>query len=319
MYRRKYVVLTSDSAMTYYSNFQAYVDNQGGKTIDLGHVTVKVPGRRPQGSEEEKQHESEEESGRKRRRVSDENMNSMLEMSIVSLDNRTWQFQLCSAQELDAWVSHIQDLIRSFLLQGPKPQFESRLIEVRSSNSTCADCGKPEPDWASLNLGIVVCIECSGIHRKLGSHVTKVRSLSLDTWTEVNVRILELLGNERVNSVLEEDLEYTTTSKPGPTATRREKEKYIEEKYIEQAFMSPVEGKQEDEPLLKMLRASVRELDMRGMVRIVATRRQELQTLLRSSETIVSEIVGEEEEEALRQLLLWVRGEEVEVSEDVLL
>ena len=53
----------------------------------------------------------------------------------------------------------------------------------------------------------MVCIECSGIHRKLGSHVTKVRSLSLDTWTEVNVRILELLGNERVNSVLEEDLE----------------------------------------------------------------------------------------------------------------
>ena len=319
MYRRKYVVLTSDSAMTYYSNFQAYVNNQGGKTIDLGHVTVKVPGRRPQGSEEEKQQESEEESGRKRRRVSDENMNSMLEMSIVSLDNRTWQFQLCSAQELDAWVSHIQDLIRSFLLQGPKPQFESRLIDVRSSNSTCADCGKPEPDWASLNLGIVVCIECSGIHRKLGSHVTKVRSLSLDTWTEVNVRILELLGNERVNSVLEEDLEYTTTSKPGPTATRREKEKYIEEKYIEQAFMSPVEGKQEDKPLLEVLRASVRELDMRGMVRIVATRRQELQTLLRASETVMSEIVGEGDEEALRQLLLWVRGEEVEVPEDVLL
>ena len=70
---------------------------------------------------------------------------------------------------------------------------------------------------------------------------------------------------------------------------------------------------------MELLRASVRELDMRSMVRIVATRRQELQTLLRSSETVVSEIVGEGEEEALRQLLLWVRGEEVEVSEDVLL
>ena len=319
MYRRKYVTLTADSVMTYYANFQAYVDNQGGKRIDLGHVTVKVPGRRPQGSEEEKQQECEEESGRKRRRVSDENMNSMLEMSIVNLDGRTWQFQLCSARELDVWVSHIHDLIRSFLLQGPTTQFESRLADVRSSNSTCADCGTPEPDWASLNLGIVVCIECSGIHRKLGSHVTKVRSLSLDTWTEVNVRILELLGNERVNSVLEEDLEYTTTTKPAPTATRREKEKYIEEKYIEKAFMSPVEEDLEDEPLLEVLQASVKEGDMRGMVRVVATRRQELQLLLRSSEALVSEVVGEEGEEAVRQLLVWVRGEEPEAAEDVLL
>ena len=322
MYRRKYVTLTSDSAMTYYPNFQAYVDNQGGKRIDLGHVTVKVPGRRPQGSEEEKQQDStEEENGRKRRRVSDENMNSMLEMSIVSLDPAVpvVQFQLCSARELDAWVSHIHDLIRSFLLKGPTTQFEDRLANVRTSNSTCADCGKPEPDWASLNLGIVVCIECSGIHRKLGSHVTKVRSLSLDTWTEVNVRILELLGNERVNSVLEEDLEYTTSTKPGPAATRREKEKYIEEKYIEKAFMSPVEEELEDAPLLEVLQGSVREGDMRGMVRVVAIRREELQILLRSSEGLVSEVVGEGGEEAVRQLLVWVRGEEPEVPEDVLL
>ena len=321
MYRRKYVTLTSDSAMTYYPNFQAYVDNQGGKRIDLGHVTVKVPGRRPQGSEEEKQQDIEEEGGRKRRRVSDENMNSMLEMSIVSLDPAVpvVQFQLCSARELDAWVSHIHDLIRSFLLQGPTTQFEQRLADVRTSNDTCADCGKPEPDWASLNLGIVVCIECSGIHRKLGSHVTKVRSLSLDTWTEVNVRILELLGNERVNSVLEEDLEYTTTTKPGPTATRREKEKYIEEKYIEKSFMTPVEEDLENAPLLEVLQASVREGDMRGMVRIVALRRQELQLLLRGSDGLVSEVVGEGGEEAVKQLLVWVRGEEAEVQEDVLL
>ena len=97
------------------------------------------------------------------------------------------------------------------------------------------------------------------------------------------------------------------------------KEKYIEEKYIEKAFMSPVEEELEDAPLLEVLQGSVREGDMRGMVRVVAIRREELQMLLRSSEGLVSEVVGEGGEEAVRQLLVWVRGEEPEVPEDVLL
>ena len=45
------------------------------------------------------------------------------------------------------------------------------------------------PDWASINLGILVCIECSGIHRSLGVHVSKVRSLTLDKWEEHTVKV----------------------------------------------------------------------------------------------------------------------------------
>lgn len=39
-----------------------------------------------------------------------------------------------------------------------------------------------DPEWASINLGVLMCIECSGIHRNLGSHISKVRSLDLDEW-----------------------------------------------------------------------------------------------------------------------------------------
>lgn len=42
-------------------------------------------------------------------------------------------------------------------------------------NDRCADCGAPDPDWASLNLGVLVCIECSGVHRNLGVHISKVQ------------------------------------------------------------------------------------------------------------------------------------------------
>lgn len=315
LFRRKYITLTSDSMLTYYSSFQAYIDNMGGKQIDLGHVTVKVPGRRPQGSEEE----LEEEEGRKRRRVSDENMNTtMLEMNIVSLNGQVWQFQVCSARELEAWTQHIQELIRSSLLQGEAPQFEDRLGAVREANSSCADCDARDPDWASLNLGVVVCIECSGIHRKLGTHVTKVRSLSLDTWTEVHVRILELLGNTTVNSVLEEDIAYTTATKPATTTARRDKEKYILEKYVGKAFMAPVEEAVEEAPLVEVLQAAVREGDMRQVVRVVAGRRVELEELLRREEEVISEVVGEEGEYAVRQLLIWVRGEEGEGESSML-
>uniref|UniRef100_A0A8C2EEA6 Arf-GAP with coiled-coil, ANK repeat and PH domain-containing protein n=1 Tax=Cyprinus carpio TaxID=7962 RepID=A0A8C2EEA6_CYPCA len=68
---------------------------------------------------------------------------------------------------------------------------ESILQRVQSlpGNEICCDCGQADPRWASINLGILLCIECSGIHRSLGVHCSKVRSLTLDTWEPELVKV----------------------------------------------------------------------------------------------------------------------------------
>uniref|UniRef100_A0A8D1SFQ3 Arf-GAP domain-containing protein n=1 Tax=Sus scrofa TaxID=9823 RepID=A0A8D1SFQ3_PIG len=61
-----------------------------------------------------------------------------------------------------------------------------------------------DPNWASLNLGALMCIECSGIHRNLGTHLSRVRSLDLDDWPIELIKVMSSIGNELANSVWEE-------------------------------------------------------------------------------------------------------------------
>jgi stromal membrane-associated protein len=56
-------------------------------------------------------------------------------------------------------------------------------------NKYCADCESKSPRWASWNLGIFLCIRCAGIHRNLGVHISKVKSVNLDQWTDIQIAV----------------------------------------------------------------------------------------------------------------------------------
>ncbi|KAJ0036320.1 hypothetical protein NQD34_004997 [Periophthalmus magnuspinnatus] len=104
-------------------------------------------------------------------------------------------------------------------------------------NELCCDCGQAEPRWASINLGILLCIECSGIHRSLGVHCSKVRSLTLDSWEPELLKLMCELGNSVINHIYEGSYQEKGLKKPTPTSSRQEKEVWIKAKYVEKRFL----------------------------------------------------------------------------------
>uniref|UniRef100_A0AAQ5XUR2 Arf-GAP with coiled-coil, ANK repeat and PH domain-containing protein n=1 Tax=Amphiprion ocellaris TaxID=80972 RepID=A0AAQ5XUR2_AMPOC len=116
---------------------------------------------------------------------------------------------------------------------------ESALQKVLAipGNACCCDCGQPDPRWASINLGITLCIQCSGIHRSLGVHFSKVRSLTLDTWEPELLKLMCELGNKVINQIYEARREELGARKPQPGDPRHEVEAYIKAKYVDRRFI----------------------------------------------------------------------------------
>lgn len=110
-------------------------------------------------------------------------------------------------------------------------------VECIAGNSNCCDCGQSDPRWASINLGITLCIECSGIHRSLGVHFSKVRSLTLDSWEPELLKLMCALGNNVINRIYEAQVDAIYFKKPNPGDPRPEKESWIKAKYVEKKFI----------------------------------------------------------------------------------
>ncbi|XP_023126111.1 arf-GAP with GTPase, ANK repeat and PH domain-containing protein 3 isoform X2 [Amphiprion ocellaris] len=206
-----------------------------------------------------------------------EEQEDSFEFIIVSLTGQTWNFEASTYEERELWVQAIESQIFASLQSCESIKNKSRLgsqsdaMAIQSirnvrGNSFCVDCDAPNPDWASLNLGALMCIECSGIHRNLGTHLSRVRSLDLDDWPVELSMVMTAIGNTMANSVWEGALEGYT--KPGSDSTREEKERWIRAKYEQKLFV--VGLPQSDVPLGQQLLRAVVEDDLRLVVVLLA-------------------------------------------------
>ncbi|XP_035297006.1 arf-GAP with GTPase, ANK repeat and PH domain-containing protein 1 isoform X11 [Cricetulus griseus] len=254
-WKKKYVTLCDNGVLTYHPSLHDYMQNVHGKEIDLLRTTVKVPGKRPPRATSACAPISSPKTNGLSKDMSslhispNSEQEENFEFIIVSLTGQTWHFEATTYEERDAWVQAIESQILASLQSCESSKNKSRLtsqseamalqsIRNMRGNSHCVDCDAQNPNWASLNLGALMCIECSGIHRNLGTHLSRVRSLDLDDWPMELIKVMSSIGNELANSVWEESSQGRT--KPSLDSTREEKERWIRAKYEQKLFLAPL-------------------------------------------------------------------------------
>ncbi|GMS84763.1 hypothetical protein PENTCL1PPCAC_6938 [Pristionchus entomophagus] len=117
------------------------------------------------------------------------------------------------------------------------------LLRKDTANRCCGDCGEADPKWISINLGLLLCIECAGLHRSLGVHVSKVRSLTMDSFDGETQEMLAQMGNTLGNSVflshLPSSSNHISPSPATPSCSREEREAWVRAKYVDKRFSVP--------------------------------------------------------------------------------
>ncbi|XP_070279754.1 arf-GAP with GTPase, ANK repeat and PH domain-containing protein 3 isoform X4 [Myotis yumanensis] len=282
-WKKKYVTLCDNGLLTYHPSLHDYMQNVHGKEIDLLRTTVKVPGKRlPRATPATAPGTSPRANGLALDRSNTQlgggtDVEESFEFVVVSLTGQTWHFEASTAEERELWVQSVQAQILASLQGCRSAKDKTRLgnqntalavqaVRTVRGNSFCIDCDAPNPDWASLNLGALMCIECSGTHRHLGAHLSRVRSLDLDDWPPELLAVMTAMGNALANSVWEGALD--GYAKPGPDACREEKERWIRAKYEQKLFLAPLPSS--DVPLGQQLLRAVVEDDLRLLVMLLA-------------------------------------------------
>lgn len=73
----------------------------------------------------------------------------------------------------------------------------------KPENSTCADCDSSEVEYASISIGVFLCKSCAGIHRSMGSHISRIKSIKMDNWDRASVNAMGESGNLKAKSFFE--------------------------------------------------------------------------------------------------------------------
>uniref|UniRef100_A0A8D2LIV8 ArfGAP with RhoGAP domain, ankyrin repeat and PH domain 3 n=1 Tax=Varanus komodoensis TaxID=61221 RepID=A0A8D2LIV8_VARKO len=166
---------------------------------------------------------------------------------------KMFSFGAESEREKREWMEVLQDAIAETLYD-----YEvAEKVWSNKANRFCADCGALSPDWASVSLCVVICRQCAGQHRGLGTSVSKVQSLKLDTsiWSNEMVQLFIVLGNERANRFWAARLPPSEALHPDATAEQRRE--FITNKYRHGCFRLPHPQHSSQESLLQALNAAV--------------------------------------------------------------
>uniref|UniRef100_A0A4W6D1T9 Un-named sa1614 n=1 Tax=Lates calcarifer TaxID=8187 RepID=A0A4W6D1T9_LATCA len=166
--------------------------------------------------------------------------------------NRTYHFLAEDEAECVAWISVLSNSKQEALsvaLDGGRRGGgggESSVEDLTRAitddirrmpgNNSCCDCGAPDPGWLSTNLGILTCIECSGIHREMGVHVSRIQSLSLDSLGTSDLLLARNVGNSGFNEILEANL-LSPSLKPSQHSHMAERKDFIMSKYQDIHFV----------------------------------------------------------------------------------
>ncbi|XP_065224976.1 arfGAP with SH3 domain, ANK repeat and PH domain-containing protein [Planococcus citri] len=164
--------------------------------------------------------------------------------------NRTYHFQAEDDADQRAWLSVLVNckegaLYRAFDNEGGRAPGSSSLLDLQQaiiayiqrlpSNDRCCDCNSTnDATWLCTNFGIVICIECSGIHRDLGVHISRVQSLTLDNIGTSQLLLARYMTNQGFNDIMEATL--NASSKPNASSTMDERCEFIRAKYVEKKF-----------------------------------------------------------------------------------
>ncbi|XP_076147050.1 arf-GAP with SH3 domain, ANK repeat and PH domain-containing protein 1 isoform X8 [Alosa pseudoharengus] len=163
--------------------------------------------------------------------------------------NRTYHFQAEDEQEFVIWISVLTNSKEEALNMafrgeqttggedGLEDLTKAIIDEVLRTpgNELCCDCGAADPKWLSTNLGILTCIECSGIHREMGVHISRIQSMELDKLGTSELLLAKNVGNSSFNEIMEGNLP-SPSPKPTPSSGMTARKEYINAKYVDHKF-----------------------------------------------------------------------------------